>query len=153
MKKIILIGPSESGKTSFIKAHLTGEFLKEYTRTDKVEVYPFSFEGVSLMLWDCSSSSSIQDVYYLNADACIAFFDLTSPISSKYTKELINNVKKICPNIPIILCGNKHDSVNARICPPFVKSFGDIYYDNSVKSRYNIDKPFKTLIKNDFLKK
>lgn len=41
--KCLLVGDSRTGKTSFVKRHLTGEFKKKYVATLGVEVHPLVF--------------------------------------------------------------------------------------------------------------
>ena len=46
--KLILVGDGGTGKTTFVKRHLTGEFEKKYMATLGVEVHPLGFTTVSL---------------------------------------------------------------------------------------------------------
>jgi len=41
--KLILVGDGGTGKTTFVKRHLTGEFEKKYVATLGVEVHPLNF--------------------------------------------------------------------------------------------------------------
>lgn len=54
--KIILCGDGATGKSTFVKRHKTGEFLKEYIATLGAEIHPVDFftsrGQIRLQVWD-----------------------------------------------------------------------------------------------------
>lgn len=86
--KVVLVGDGATGKTTFVKRHLSGEFEKKYVATLGVEVRPLPFwtsKGlVKLNVWDTAGQEKfggLRDGYYISANAAIVFFDLTSKIT------------------------------------------------------------------------
>lgn len=41
--KIVLVGDGATGKTTYVKRHMTGEFERKYVATLGVEVHPIPF--------------------------------------------------------------------------------------------------------------
>lgn len=56
----------------------------------------------------------------------------------------------MCPNIPVVICGNKVDHVDRKVQPKaitFPRRKGLPYYDVSVKANYNIEKPLLWILR------
>jgi len=76
--KCILVGNAGVGKTTFVKRHLTGEFIKDYLPTSDVEVNALDFyanEGqIIFNVWDCTGNKSkngLGQSHYVGADCAI----------------------------------------------------------------------------------
>lgn len=54
--KCVLVGDGGTGKTTFVKRHMTGEFEKRYVATLGVEVHPLVFHTnrgpIRFNVWD-----------------------------------------------------------------------------------------------------
>merc|ERR1712216_1040343 len=116
--KLILVGDGGTGKTTFVKRHLTGEFEKKYLPTVGVAVHPLEFHTncgpIRFDCWDTAGQEKfggLRDGYY----------------------------------IPIVLCGNKVDVRNRQVRAKtitFHRKKNLQYYELSAKSNYNFEKPF-----------
>ncbi|KAF9359768.1 GTP-binding nuclear protein gsp1/Ran [Mortierella sp. NVP85] len=150
--KLILVGDGGTGKTTFVKRHLTGEFEKKYIATLGVEVHPLSFTTnfglIVFNTWDTAGQEKfggLRDGYYINGQCGIIMFDLTSRITYKNVPNWHRDLTRVCENIPIVLCGNKVDIKERKVKPKaidFHRKKSLQYYDISAKSNYNFEKPF-----------
>ncbi|KAF9951754.1 GTP-binding nuclear protein gsp1/Ran [Mortierella alpina] len=150
--KLVIVGDSGVGKTTFVKRHLTGEFEKQYIATLGVEVHPLDFDTnygrICFQAWDTAGqerTGSLRDDYYMNGQCAIIMFDVTSRITYKNVSNWHRDLVRVCENIPIVLCGNKVDIKERKVRPKnivFHRKKGLEYYEISAKSNYNFEMPF-----------
>ncbi|GKB22232.1 GTP-binding nuclear protein Ran-3 [Tanacetum coccineum] len=97
--KLVLVGDGGTGKTTFVKRHLTGEFEKRYER--KAALSPLA---VLFGVWQ-ERFGGLRDGYYVHGHCAIIMFDVTARITYKnvpswhcdicrYEEELINALKE-----------------------------------------------------------
>lgn len=156
--KLILVGDGGTGKTTFVKRHLTGEFEKRYIATVGVDVHPLTFHTnrgkICFNCWDTAGQEKfggLRDGYYINGNCAIIMFDVTSRNTYKNVPNWHRDIVRVCDSsIPIVLVGNKVDhparEVKARMID-FHRKKHLQYYDISAKSNYNFEKPFLWLAK------
>ncbi|EPS41403.1 hypothetical protein H072_4690 [Dactylellina haptotyla CBS 200.50] len=167
--KLVLVGDGGTGKTTFVKRHLTGEFEKKYIATLGVEVHPLgkstppsvlkpatgscssfttNFGQLQFDVWDTAGQEKfggLRDGYYINGQCGIIMFDVTSRITYKNVPNWHRDLVRVCENIPIVLCGNKVDVKERKVKAKtitFHRKKNLQYYDISAKSNYNFEKPF-----------
>ncbi|PGH28766.1 GTP-binding nuclear protein GSP1/Ran [[Emmonsia] crescens] len=150
--KLVLVGDGGTGKTTFVKRHVTGEFEKKYIATLGVEVHPLNFQtnlgAIQFDVWDTAGQEKfggLRDGYYINGQCGIIMFDVTSRITYKNVPSWHRDLVRVCENVPIVLCGNKVDVKERKVKAKtitFHRKKNLQYYDISAKSNYNFEKPF-----------
>ncbi|KAJ1735574.1 GTP-binding nuclear protein gsp1/Ran [Coemansia sp. Benny D160-2] len=150
--KLVLVGDGGTGKTTFVKRHLSGEFEKKYIATIGVEVHPIKFTttkgDIIFNAWDTAGQEKfggLRDGYYIQGQCAIIMFDVTSRITYKNVPNWHRDLVRVCENIPIVLCGNKVDIKERKVKAKnitFHRKKNLQYYDISAKSNYNFEKPF-----------
>ncbi|EEH22206.1 GTP-binding nuclear protein GSP1/Ran [Paracoccidioides brasiliensis Pb03] len=150
--KLVLVGDGGTGKTTFVKRHITGEFEKKYIATLGVEVHPLKFQtnlgAIQFDVWDTAGQEKfggLRDGYYINGQCGIIMFDVTSRITYKNVPSWHRDLVRVCENVPIVLCGNKVDVKERKVKAKtitFHRKKNLQYYDISAKSNYNFEKPF-----------
>ncbi|KAF7207537.1 rho-related GTP-binding protein RhoC [Nothobranchius furzeri] len=115
-KKLVIVGDGACGKTCLLIVFSKDQFPEVYVPT-VFENYIADIEvdgkQVELALWDTAGQEDydrLRPLSYPDTDVILMCFSLDSPdslanIPEKWTPE----VKHFCPNVPIILVGNKKD--------------------------------------------
>ncbi|KAF3934169.1 hypothetical protein ABW20_dc0103653 [Dactylellina cionopaga] len=159
--KLVLVGDGGTGKTTFVKRHLTGEFEKKWGHTitpteqqaDLRNLWQFTafntnFGDLKFDVWDTAGQEKfggLRDGYYINGQCGIIMFDVTSRITYKNVPNWHRDLVRVCENVPIVLCGNKVDVKERKVkakAITFHRKKNLQYYDISAKSNYNFEKPF-----------
>ncbi|XP_063714117.1 rho-related GTP-binding protein RhoC [Symsagittifera roscoffensis] len=115
-KKLVIVGDGACGKTCLLIVFSKDQFPQVYVPT-VFENYVADIEvdgkQVELALWDTAGQEDydrLRPLSYPDTDVILMCFSIDSPdslenIPEKWTPE----VKHFCPNVPIILVGNKKD--------------------------------------------
>ncbi|EDW14206.1 GTP-binding nuclear protein Ran [Drosophila mojavensis] len=156
--KLVLVGDGGTGKSTFVKRHMTGEFEKRYLATMGIEVHPLKFHTsrgpLCFNIWDTAGQEKfggLREGYYIQAQCALIFFDVTSRTTYKNVPHWYRDLIRICGHIPIVLCGNKIDIKNCKIRPikprtsDFYSKKNMQYFPISAKSNRNFEKPFRWL--------
>uniref|UniRef100_A0AC35TTA2 Ras-like GTP-binding protein Rho1 n=1 Tax=Rhabditophanes sp. KR3021 TaxID=114890 RepID=A0AC35TTA2_9BILA len=115
-KKLVIVGDGACGKTCLLIVFSKDQFPDVYVPT-VFENYVADIEvdgkQVELALWDTAGQEDydrLRPLSYPDTDVVLMCFSIDSPdsltnIQEKWTPE----VRHFCPNVPIILVGNKKD--------------------------------------------
>ena len=118
-KKLVIVGDGGCGKTCLLTVFSKDQFPEVYIPA-VFENYVADIEvdgkQVELSLWDTAGQEDydrLRPLSYPDTDIILMCFSIDSPdslenIPEKWTLE----VKHFCPNVPIILVGNKKDLRN-----------------------------------------
>ncbi len=155
--KLVLVGDGGTGKTTFVKRHLTGEFEKKYIATLGVEVHPMAFftnhGQIKFNVWDTAGQEKLgglRDGYYIGGNCAIIMFDVCARITYSNVPKWYKDLTRVCENIPIVLVGNKVDVKDRKVKAKqitFHRKKNLQYYDISAKSNYQFEKPFVWLLR------
>jgi small GTP-binding protein len=166
--KICVIGDGAVGKTSLIKKYTQNSFQNDYIATlgTQFSKYEENVDGekVELYLWDIAGQDSFQALrqrfYTGSSGAIIVFSHAPDQIESfKHVDRWLNDLKKHCGNIPIVLFGNKIDLIDGSNLNPdllisdanveqFTTENGFIgYYKTSALTGEGVIDAFKALVK------
>ena len=118
-KKLVIVGDGACGKTCLLTVFSKDRFPDVYIPTIfESSVANIEVDGnqVELALWDTAGQEDydrLRPLSYPDTDVIVMCFSIDSPdslhnILKKWTPE----VKHYCPNVPIILVGNKKDLRN-----------------------------------------
>ena len=165
--KIMIIGSSGAGKTSFVQRWTKGEFSEDYKATIisdfGFKIYNYNENLYRIQLWDIGGqdkSASMAKIFAKDSHGCIVVTDLSineTPSKIFNWKEIISEQSTFIDDekIPFVLIGNKidlirneDDKVNVdnrtkTIC----KDYGFLnYFLTSAKEGININESMKFLI-------
>ncbi|EDW02173.1 GH21848 [Drosophila grimshawi] len=118
-KKLVVVGDGACGKTCLLTVYCQDNFPLDYVATVfETYVADVEVEGskVELALWDTAGQEDydrLRLLSYPDTDVIVMCFSIDQPYSlDNIQDKWIPEVKHFCPNVPIILVGNKSDLRN-----------------------------------------
>jgi len=117
--KVVLVGDGGVGKTTFVN-RLKGilDPNAPYNTTHAFEIHPIRlfFSNGTTIDFDIFDTSGVERIegllemqYYEGGHACIGFYDLLSRLSLDNSGRWLRAVRRVRPDIPCVLLGNKDD--------------------------------------------
>ena len=156
--KVVLVGNSGVGKTTYVNRLKTGEFRKFHIPTLGVETlstvkFQTSHGPISFELWDTAGKerfSGLKDGYYMEADAFLILVDVCNSDSCNSINKWHHDVHRCCPSIPCVVVGNKSDSFNGRyshrsLQQTTTKLGNSSYVEISCKSLFHLQLPLEII--------
>ncbi|CAN9499371.1 unnamed protein product [Ophioblennius macclurei] len=151
--KVVFLGNSDVGKSSFIHHYCKGQFNSELSPTVgldfQMKILTLGSTTITLQLWDTAGQErfrSITEQYYRKADGILAMYDINNPASFTAVREWIDSVKeRMCEDATLMLLGNKldladvHRKVTAREGRRLAEQYQALFYECSAKTGENVD--------------
>ncbi|NXO00015.1 RAB44 protein, partial [Rhinopomastus cyanomelas] len=148
--KIICVGNSSVGKTSFLRRLCEDRFFPDTAATVGVDysVKTIAVDNtqVALQLWDTAGQEryrSITKQFFRKADGVVVMYDITAKDTFTAVKQWLTSIEESTgENVPVLLLGNKTDKDKEREVPMgmgenLAKDYNLIFYECSAYSGYN----------------
>ena len=155
--KIVILGNSSVGKSSFIKCFFSNQFLsnskiKINNDIEKILV-KISNKIFVLSIWDTKGNEKIKSLLpqnYKNTNAFVILFDVNNKKSFENIKYLINEIRENTEKIIIYIIGNKIDLDKRQItkneCLNFANKYDVKYVEVSCKTGLNVYESMSNII-------
>ncbi|XP_025707592.1 EF-hand calcium-binding domain-containing protein 4B isoform X2 [Callorhinus ursinus] len=148
--KIVLVGNSAVGKTSFLRRFCEERFAPGLAATVgidyRVKMVRVDDSSVALQLWDTAGQERyrcITQQFFRKADGVIVMYDVTARQSFLSVRQWLSSVEEAVGDyIPVLLLGNKIDNEKEREVPrglgeQLAKENNLIFYECSAYSGHN----------------
>ena len=156
--RVVLIGSTEVGKTSLVTSFLRHHFedqSKAPTVGAVFHVYERVFEGKKyiLQLWDTAGQEkyrSLGPIYYREAQAALAVFDVSNKESFDDLPKWINDFRNNTKDAKIFIVGNKIDIPEHQVTSEQIAKFADqcdaAWFEASAKTSENVPEVFESVL-------
>jgi small GTP-binding protein len=155
--KLILVGDSGAGKSSFLKRKVDDMFNPEFVSTIGVDFNTLKFyKGNYLFktyIWDTAGQekfNTLVQVYFRDLTAGLIMYDVNCRESYENIDNWINKIRKHTDNLPIFIIGTKIDVKNKREVFPEdldkYKKQNIPIFECSAKENINIDLIFEFIL-------
>ncbi|XP_031464867.1 EF-hand calcium-binding domain-containing protein 4A isoform X2 [Phasianus colchicus] len=154
--KVVFVGNSGVGKSSFIHRFCYDRFLADLNATIGIDYQVKSLmvdnTQVALQLWDTAGQErfrSITKQYFRKADGILVMYDITAECSFMAVRNWMSSVQEgIEDGAVVFLLGNKMDTTGreTRSVPKvegerLAKEYKAVFYECSAMTGYNIMEP------------
>ncbi|XP_076863055.1 EF-hand calcium-binding domain-containing protein 4A isoform X2 [Brachyhypopomus gauderio] len=140
--KVVFIGSSDVGKSSFIHQYCRGHFPNKMSATVGIDFQVRSLvlnsTHIALQLWDTAGQErfrSITQQYYRRADGILAVYDITRASSFVSVRDWLDQIQKyMTEEACLMLLGNKTDKEERGERQEYEAEF----FECSAKSGHNV---------------
>ncbi|XP_013789783.1 LOW QUALITY PROTEIN: ras-related protein Rab-3-like [Limulus polyphemus] len=159
MFKILIIGNSSVGKTSFLFRYADDSFTSAFVSTVgidfKVKTVFRQDKRVKLQIWDTAGQEryrTITTAYYRGAMGFILMYDVTNEESYNSVQDWVTQIKTYSwDNAQVILVGNKCDMEDERVVSTergkqLADQLGLEFFETSAKENINVKVVFEHLV-------
>ncbi|KAL0106408.1 hypothetical protein PUN28_016259 [Cardiocondyla obscurior] len=153
MFKLLIIGNSSVGKTSFLFRYADDSFTSAFVSTVgidfKVKTVFRHEKRVKLQIWDTAGQEryrTITTAYYRGAMGFILMYDITNEESFNSVQDWVTQIKNYSwDNAQVILVGNKCDMEEERVISTergkqLAEQLGVRFFETSAKENINVKK-------------
>ncbi|KAH0789261.1 small GTP-binding protein [Histomonas meleagridis] len=155
--KIIVLGDSGVGKTSFLVRFFQDEYRDSLRPTEGVEFFSKELtiknQRANLQIWDTSGQEvflALTRSYFRNSLGALILFDLTSVDSLNNTEKWINEIKEVeGSDVTLVLIGNKSDlerKVSKEEAENYARTKNMTYFEASAKTGENVSQAIDSCI-------
>ncbi|XP_059996064.1 thioredoxin domain-containing protein 12 isoform X1 [Lagenorhynchus albirostris] len=159
MFKLLIIGNSSVGKTSFLFRYADDTFTPAFVSTVgidfKVKTVYCHEKRVKLQIWDTAGQEryrTITTAYYRGAMGFILMYDVTNEESFNAVQDWATQIKTYSwDNAQVILVGNKCDMEEERVVPTekgrlLAEQLGFDFFEASAKENISVRQAFECLV-------
>uniref|UniRef100_A0A3P9NYI1 Ras-related protein Rab-3 n=1 Tax=Poecilia reticulata TaxID=8081 RepID=A0A3P9NYI1_POERE len=159
MFKILIIGNSSVGKTSFLFRYADDSFTPAFVSTVgidfKVKTIYRNDKRIKLQIWDTAGQEryrTITTAYYRGAMGFILMYDITNEESFNAVQDWSTQIKTYSwDNAQVLLVGNKCDMEDERVVVSdrgrqLSEQLGFEFFEASAKDNINVKQTFERLV-------
>ncbi|TSK87526.1 Ras-related protein Rab-3D [Bagarius yarrelli] len=159
MFKLLIIGNSSVGKTSFLFRYADDSFTSAFVSTVgidfKVKTVFRQNKRIKLQIWDTAGQEryrTITTAYYRGAMGFLLMYDITNQDSFNAVQDWATQIKTYSwNNAQVILVGNKCDLEDDRLIPTedsqrLADELGLQFFEASAKDNINVKQVFEWLV-------
>uniref|UniRef100_A0A8B9TJA8 Ras-related protein Rab-3 n=2 Tax=Anatidae TaxID=8830 RepID=A0A8B9TJA8_ANAPL len=159
MFKILIIGNSSVGKTSFLFRYADDSFTPAFVSTVgidfKVKTIYRNDKRIKLQIWDTAGQEryrTITTAYYRGAMGFILMYDITNEESFNAVQDWSTQIKTYSwDNAQVLLVGNKCDMEDERVVSAekgrqLAEHLGFEFFEASAKDNINVKQTFERLV-------
>ncbi|XP_051744066.1 RAB3D, member RAS oncogene family, b isoform X1 [Ctenopharyngodon idella] len=159
MFKLLIIGNSSVGKTSFLFRYADDSFTSAFVSTVgidfKVKTVFRNNKRIKLQIWDTAGQEryrTITTAYYRGAMGFLLMYDITNQDSFNAVQDWATQIKTYSwDNAQVILVGNKCDLEDDRLVPTedsqrLAHELGFQFFEASAKDNINVKQVFECLV-------
>lgn len=159
MFKILIIGNSSVGKTSFLVRYAEDSFTSAFVSTVgidfKVKTVFRQEKRVKLQIWDTAGQEryrTITTAYYRGALGFILMYDITNEDSFNAVRDWVTQIKTYSwDNAQVVLVGNKSDlGVERQVTTERGRALADTlglkFFETSAKDNVNVKAVFDLMV-------
>ncbi|CAN9500827.1 unnamed protein product [Ophioblennius macclurei] len=159
MFKLLIIGNSSVGKTSFLFRYADDSFSGSFVSTVgidfKVKTVQRNDKRIKLQVWDTAGQEryrTITTAYYRGAMGFVLMYDITNRESFSAVHDWATQIKTYSwDNAQVIMVGNKCDATNERQVGAetgrqLAEQLGFEFFEASAKEDVNVRRVFERLV-------